>query len=346
MSDDMRTVIWDAPGHVSLQQRPVPTPGDGEVLVEVLTNGLCSTDYPIVAGQVAGSWPGMILGHEPVARVIALGKGVSHPQIGDRVILDTMIACGTCRFCQEGHTELCAHSDEIGFSVDGNWSDFAVLPAANLHVLPDTIGDLAGTTIEALTCQMGGVEALNVGFGESAVIVGSGLAALTFVQLLRLRGAGHVAVVMRDYADRMALARQFGADQIVTPDETGVLRTAGRIAADDGFDITIDAVGTMETTLTTLGLARRGGRVLLYGLRSAHVDRFPIGDTIFRNLTLYGHTSAPWLWQAALDLVGRGQLQTDVMVGGVIELEEVPALLNGPRQRGGPLKRVIRVRGN
>ena len=276
---DMRAIVWHGPGRVALERREVPSPGPGQVLVKVLFNGLCSTDYPIVEGQVAGSWPGMVLGHEPVGVVVALGEGVVRPGVGDRVVLDTMIACGSCRFCRQGHTELCAHSDEIGFTLDGNWSDYATLPAANLHVLRDDIGDLGGRRI-----------------ADSA-------------------GAVHT------------------------------MRSAPQVRADEGFDVVIDAVGTQETTLAALSLARRGGRVLLYGLRSAVIDRFPLGQAIFRNLTLLGRTSAPWMWGPAMDLVARGAVRLRPMIGEVIALEDVPALLIGQRGHGGPLKRIVRVAG-
>jgi L-iditol 2-dehydrogenase len=288
----------------------------------------------------------MVLGHEPVGPVAALGEGVTRLTVGRRVVLDTMLACGRCRFCQQGHAELCAHSDEIGFTVDGNWTDFAVLPAANLHVLPDSIGDLESTMLEALTCQMGAIEALDVRFGETAAIVGSGLAALTFIQLLRLKGAGHVAIAMRDYPERVALAKEFGADQIVCDGNLEALRGNPQVQADEGFDVTIDAVGTQEAALAALALARRGGRVLLYGLRTAVIGDFPLGETIFRNLTLFGRTSAPWMWQPAMDLVARRAVRLRPMIGEVVELEDVPALLTGSREHGGPLKRVVRVRGS
>jgi len=345
MPQTMRCIVWQGPGQVVMQQREVPRPGPGQVLIEVMVNGLCSTDYPIVEGQVAGSKPGMVLGHEPVGPVVALGEGVTNLAVGQRIVLDTMLACGACRFCRQGHTELCAHSDEIGFTVDGTWTDYAALPAANLHVLPESIGDLEGTLLEALTCQMGAIEALDIRFGETALVVGSGLAALTFIQLLRLKGAGHIAIAMRNYPERAALAAEFGADEIVVDADGHVLRDNPQVQADEGFDVTIDAVGTQQAALTALGLARRGGRVLLYGLRKAVIDEFPLGDTIFRNLTLLGRTSAPWMWKPAMGLVVRGGIRLSPMIGQVVELEDVPALLTQKTRYGGPLKRIIRIRG-
>jgi threonine dehydrogenase-like Zn-dependent dehydrogenase len=345
MTQTMRSIVWQGPGQVAVQQREVPRPGPGQVLIEVMVNGLCSTDYPIVEGQVAGSWPGMVLGHEPVGTVVALGERVTNLAVGQRVVLDTMLACGACRFCRQGHTELCAHSDEIGFTVDGTWTDYAALPAANLHLLPESVGDLEGTMLEALTCQMGAIEALDVRFGETAAIIGSGLATLTFIQLLRLKGAGHIAIAMRNYPERAALAAEFGADEIAVDADGHALRDNPQVRADEGFDVTIDAVGTQQAALTALGLARRGGRVLLYGLRKAVIDEFPLGDTIFRNLTLLGRTSAPWMWKPAMDLMARGAIRLSPMIGEVVELEDVPAMLTQKTRHGGPLKRIIRVRG-
>jgi len=343
MPESMRCIIWDGPGKVSLQRRAVPELGAGQALVEVLTNGLCSTDYAIVRGEVAGAWAGMALGHEPVGRVIALGEEENGLEIGQRVVLDTMLACGQCRFCLDGHTELCTHSNEIGFSVDGNYSDFAVLPAVNLHHLPDSVDDLEGTLIEALTCQMGAIEALNVGFGESVAIIGSGLAALTFLQLLRNKGAGWVALNMRNYPERIRLAEEYGADVVVMDGNTATLRTPTFIQASDGFDLVIDAVGTEQSTLTALALARRGGKALLYGLSSATIHNFPLGETIFRNLTLYGKTSAPKMWEPAIGLMGRGAIRLKGMIGEVVALEDLPRLLT-TKERGGPIKRVVKVR--
>ena len=343
MSETMRAIIWQGPGRVALGRRPVPRPGPGQAFIEVRYNGLCATDYPIVEGQVQGSFPGMILGHEPVGPVLEVGAGVTGMSVGQRVVLDTMLACGTCRACRWGHPELCAHSDEIGFSVDGNWTDWAVLPAVKLKPIPEALGDLEATMVEALTCQMGGVEALDVRYGETAAIIGSGWSAHAVIKLLRLKGAGHVAVAMRPYPERLALARRYGAGCVEgTPD---ALRGHPQVQADEGFDVTIDAVGTPESARAAIGLARRGGRVLLYGLRSAKMDDFPLGETIFRNLTLYGRTSAPWMWEPAIDLVARGAVELRSMVGEVIDLDDLPAHLNSPRQPGGPLKRVVRVRG-
>ncbi len=342
MPESTRCIIWNGPGKVSLQRRAVPELTAGHVLVEVITNGLCSTDYAIVRGEVAGSWPGMALGHEPVALVRALGEGVSGLEIGQRVVLDTMLACGQCRFCRGGHTELCSHSNEIGFSVDGNYADYAIAPAANLHPLPDSVGDLEGTLIEALTCQMGAVEALNVGFGESAVIIGSGLAALTFLQLLRNKGAGWVALSMRNYPERVRLAESYGADAVITDEDMSKLRLPSFIQASDGFDLVIDAVGTEQSTLAALSLARRGGKVLLYGLSRAVVDNFPLGEAIFRNFTLFGKTSAPKMWQPAIGLMGREAIHLKDMIGEVVTLEDLPRLLTS-RESGGPIKRVVQI---
>ena len=340
----MRAVIWRGPGKVVFEERPVPVPGREQALVEVLTNGICSTDYPIVAGLVAGSWPGMILGHEPVGVVVGLGEGVGREWLGRRVALDTMLACGECRSCREGHGELCAHSDEIGFSVDGNWSDYAVLPLLNLRPLHEAIGDAEGTMLEALTCQLGAMQALEVGFGDSVAIVGSGLAAMLFVQLARLRGAGHVAMAMRPYSERLALAVRLGADLVADVAEEGRLRQAACVRRDGGFDVAIDAVGTGEAAGLALSLARRGGKVLLYGLRSPVMDGFPLAEVIFRNLTLYGRTSAPCMWDAAMDLVARGAIELGALGAREVGLEELPALLTGERERGGPLKHVARVK--
>jgi L-iditol 2-dehydrogenase len=343
--DTMRAIVWHGPGQLAYEKVRVPTPGPHEALIEVRYNGLCTTDYEIIAGNVDGAVPPMIVGHEPLGVVVAVGDQVAELGVGQRVVLDTMLGCGLCPACRMGHTELCCDSQEIGFSAPGTWSDFAAVPAANLHAVPDTIGDVEATLIEALTCQMGGISALNVAMGESVAIIGSGLAALLFVQLARLRGTSYVAVAMRDYPPRIALAREFGADQIVVDDPVEALISSGSMRRGGGFDNVIDAVGSPQTVLDAIRLARRGGRVLLYGLHSVTVDGFRLADCIFHNLTLYGRTSAPWMWGSAIDLVGRGDIQLSPLVSEVVRFEEVAGIFQAPRPHGGPIKRVIRIRG-
>jgi threonine dehydrogenase-like Zn-dependent dehydrogenase len=152
-----------------------------------------------------------------------------------------------------------------------------------------------------------------------------------------------VAMSMRAYPDRVRLAQEFGADEVTTGGDAAALRRSAEIQNSDGFDLVIDAVGTQQAALAALALARRGGKVLLYGLTSAAIDQFPLGEVIFRNLTLYGRTSAPTMWEPAIGLMGRGAVRLKALIGEVVALEDVPSLLVG-KESGGPVKRVVRVK--
>jgi threonine dehydrogenase-like Zn-dependent dehydrogenase len=342
MSNDMQAIVYYGPGNIGFEQRRIASVGPTDARVRITYNGLCTTDYEIVAGRIEGTVPGMIIGHEPVGIVEEVGFGVTEVEPGDRIVLDTMLGCGICEQCRSGHTELCRDSDEIGFSIDGCWSDFGVFPAKNLHIVPEKIEDIDATLIEALTCEMGGVDALDIRMGDDVLIIGSGLAMLIFVQLARLRGAGFIAVGMYDYRERIELAQRFGADVVYTKDPRRESSSSAAMRRRNGFDAVLDAVCTPETVGLSVDLTKRGGSILLYGLRSATLDHFPMAEVIFKNLTLYGRTSAPQMWRRAIDLVAQGDIELAPLVGEVITFEDVVPLFRSPRERGGVIKRVIR----
>jgi threonine dehydrogenase-like Zn-dependent dehydrogenase len=341
----MRAVIWEGPNKLKYSTRIIPKPKKDEALVKILYNGLCTTDYEIVSGNVKDTKEGMVIGHEPVAQVIEKGESVDTVRIGDRVLLDTMIGCGECKACCNGHVELCRNSEEIGFTTEGCWSDYAVFPVKNLHPIPDSIGNEEATIIEALTCEMGGIKSLNINLGEHVFIVGSGLAMLIFVQLARLQGAASITVRMYDYPERVSLAKQFGADTIVSDDPYTSLESCKTVKTFGGFDKVIDAVCTESTLALSIQFARNGASILLYGLRSVTIDNFSISDVIFKNLTLYGRTSAPYFWTEAIELVDRGFIKLKLLVSEVIEFSDIIDIFKKEKEHGGPIKRVIRING-
>jgi threonine dehydrogenase-like Zn-dependent dehydrogenase len=203
---------------------------------------------------------------------------------------------------------------------------------------------LEGTLIEAITCQLGAVDGLDIRFGDSVAVIGSGPAALIFLQLAQLKGAGFVGISLLPHPGRAELALSFGADTVIDSGRADDLTQHPQVRMSVGYDVVIDAVGSEETALAALRLARRGGKVLLYGLAQNELSRFPLGEVIFRNLTLYGRTSAPHMWEPAIALLARSALRLQPLISEVVSLEQAPELVTGRRHIPNVLKRVFKIK--
>ncbi len=179
---------------LSLEEVPVPTPGEGQVLIRVVASGVCHTDLHAADGD----WPvkptlPFIPGHEGVGYVAALGAGVTELKEGDRVGVPWLhSACGTCSFCLTGWETLCPKQQNTGYSVNGGYAEYVVAPAAYVGRLPDTLDwDAAAPILCAGVTTYKGLKETDTKPGDWVVISGIG-------------GLGHAAARRHDGAGRIA----------------------------------------------------------------------------------------------------------------------------------------------
>ena len=123
-------------------ERPVPVPGDDEVLVRVRVCGVCRTDLHLAQGDLPPKAPGVVPGHEVVGEVVATGPAVHEVGLGDRVgIAWLRRTCLQCRWCRAGQENLCRRSEYTGWDADGGFAEYAVAPAGYVYALPDAFSD-------------------------------------------------------------------------------------------------------------------------------------------------------------------------------------------------------------
>lgn len=319
---------WRGDEEVVAVERPRPVPGPGELLLRPLVNGLCATDLELLRGRLPDSRPPLVPGHEIVAAVEA---GAAP---GTRVVVDTMIGCGECAACLAGRTEICARGTEIGLTTDGGWAEALTVPAANCHPLPAAVGDREAALIEPLSCQLGLIRAHPVA-GEEVLVVGSGVAAMLYVQLALDAGATAVTAVVDD-PERGRIAQEMGAAAVVLGPQ--------RPPTDGPYALAIDAVGSAGSLELAVAAVRPGGHVSLYGLAEAQ-PRFELHRAVFKNLTFSAHTSSPGLWVEAIELVATGRMRVEPLITDLVPFAELgrfvrTALAEGPL-RGPRLKAVI-----
>lgn len=257
----MRAALFCGVGHpFEVQEIPKPTPGPGEVLVQVMAAGLCGSDVHIaVEGTTAPAYLPMVLGHEAAGLVAEVGAGVTEWVPGERVSVLPDLVCGNCVNCWEGRSELCLKRRLIGIHRPGALAEFMVVPAANLVHLPESIsfeaGAIAADAVATPYHALVRVGALHG--GERVLILGLGALGLHAVSLARVLGASQVGAVTRH--PRAGLrARARGADEVrewqKSPWPAGA------------YDLVVDFSGHPAMIERGMEALRAGGRLVLVGI--------------------------------------------------------------------------------
>jgi L-iditol 2-dehydrogenase len=296
------------PGHVALEDRPEPEAGTAEVVIAVHAAGICGTDLHIEAGEYASA-PPITLGHEVAGVVVAVGPVVDRAWLDRRVVCETFFStCRACVWCRDGRTNLCPERRSIGTHVDGGFAPRMVIPAGNLHPVPDGVGAHAAALAEPLACVCHCLLDPSVtGPGERALVVGPGPMGILAAQVARALGAEVVVAGLPADAERLAFARELGFEAV---DAFG-----------GAVDVAIDASGSAGGATLGLEAVRRGGRYVQIGIFGSPV-RVPLDLVLEKEILVSsGFASTPRAWRRALTLIGSGTIELDALVSSVSPLQ-------------------------
>jgi len=303
-----------------MRERPVPTPGPGQALVEIMASGVCHTDLHAADGD----WPvkpnlPIIPGHEGAGMVVALGSGVTHLKEGDRVGIAWLHgACGHCGFCLSGWETLCLEQKNSGYSVNGSFAQYALAQAQYVGRIPNNLPfvDAAPILCAGVTTYKG-LKETNTRPGEWVVISGAG-GGLGHVAIQYAKAMGlHVAAVDLG-PEKAALARSLGAEiAIVAKTEAPPAEIQKQIGGAQGVLVT--AVSTIAFK-QAIGMLRRGGTCVLNGLPPGE---FPV--SIF-DLVLNGYTIRGSIVGTRLDLEEALSFAADGKVKAIIETQPLESI--------------------
>ncbi|GAA3485727.1 alcohol dehydrogenase AdhP [Streptomyces yanii] len=269
-----------------IEERPVPTPAGHQVLVRMETSGLCHTD--IHAAQ--GDWPvkpspPFVPGHEGIGTVQAAGDRVSRLRVGDRVAIPWLgEACGHCDHCVSGWETLCLQQQNSGYSVDGSHAEYALAHGSYAVPVPDGIDplDAAPLTCAGVTTYKA-VKLSGVRPGTRALVSGIGGLGHLALQYARIFGAETIAVDVTD--EKLALARELGADHVIDARVQNVAEEAQRLG---GADAAISLAVSNESFGAAYGALRRGGTLVLVALPAEGTWELPVFDMVLNGTKVVG----------------------------------------------------------
>jgi L-iditol 2-dehydrogenase len=320
----MRASVLHGPGRVVVEERPVPEPGPGEVLVQVGSVGICGSDVHYYRhGRIAEYVvrEPLILGHEAGGRVVGIGVDVDPARMGQRVALEPGVPCRVCRECKAGRYNLCA---DVRFfatpPVDGTFAEYVTLEADFAHPVPDSLSDDAAGLIEPLAVAVWACAKAGVGAGSRVLLSGAGPIGLMTVQVARALGA--TEIVISDVAPaRLDAATRFGA--------TRTLDARTENASDLGIEVDayIDCSGAAPAIQPGIKAVRPAGRVVLVGMGADEIT-IPVGLVQGRELTITGTFRYANTYPTAIALAAAGLIDLDGMVTAHYTLDEAEAALS------------------
>ena len=252
----MNALVYLGPRSLELQELPEPIPGAGEARVRMRAAAICGSDLHGFREASPRRIPPLVMGHEVVGTIDAVGDGVDPVLVGERVVAMPVVSCGACARCVEGRPNLCPNRRLMGMNFPGSFAEAFTIPAAQLLPVPASISDEVASVAEPLANAVHVVDR-SVREGDDVLVIGAGPIGLFAARAAVLSGAKRVSVT-DPVAARLELARSLGAEPIA-PD-------AAHDLADPGVDVVIDAAGFPTTWATAVDTARFGGRIEAIGL--------------------------------------------------------------------------------
>ncbi|MEX9759149.1 L-threonine 3-dehydrogenase [Providencia rettgeri] len=267
---------------------PKPELGHNDVMIKIRKTAICGTDVHIYNwdewSQKTIPVP-MVVGHEYIGEIVAIGQEVKGFKIGDRVSGEGHITCGHCRNCRGGRTHLCRNTIGVGVNREGCFAEYLVIPAFNAFKIPDNIPD----EIAAIFDPFGNAVHTALSFdlvGEDVLVSGAGPIGIMAAAVCRHVGARHVVITdVNDY--RLELAKKMGVSRAVNVSRENLKDVMTELGMKEGFDVALEVSGSPAAFHTMLDTMNHGGRIALLGIPPASMAT-DWSQVIFKGLFIKG----------------------------------------------------------
>ena len=258
----MRAVCITEPGKTEYRELPHPKVGDGEVLVRVLSLGLCGSDLTTFRGQNPMVVYPVIPGHEIAGEIVALGQPTAGLSPGMLVTVLPYTACGSCPSCRAGSRNACRDNRTMGVKRPGAATELIAVPAQDI-VIADGLSIDQVTCIEPLAVGWHAADRARVASGDLVLVMGCGVVGLGAIAASAIRGATVIAVDVEDA--KLERARCLGAQSVINPLTAPLPDMVRELTDGDGPAVCIEASGSIEASAACVELAAFGGRVVFVG---------------------------------------------------------------------------------
>jgi L-iditol 2-dehydrogenase len=333
-----QAAVLYAPHDIRLEERPVPRPGPGEVLIEVKAVGVCGSDVHYYEHGRIGSYvvrQPLILGHESAGVIVDVGEGVNTSRVGERVAIEPGIPDGVCEQCRAGRYNLCPNVRFFGTPpIDGAFTNYVTIPESFAYALPDQMSDEEGALIEPLSVGLWACRKAQLQGADRLLITGAGPVGLLAMKVALALGA--TQITMTDVSpQRLEVARKLGA--------TRTVNVAKELLADAGVeaDVLIECSGNQKALMDGIRSLRPAGKAIAVGMSPGEEVSVPMSFIQNREITLTGTFRYANTYADAIALVASGRIDLKPIITGHYALEKTEQALQATRHDPANIKSVV-----
>ncbi|MBR5899926.1 MAG: alcohol dehydrogenase catalytic domain-containing protein [Clostridia bacterium] len=320
----MKAAVWTDIDKLEIKEVPTPTIAEEQALIKVRAAGVCVTDYHIISGKLKlGKMP-HIQGHEICGEVYEINSKRTDVKVGQRCVIATSIGCGHCDMCREGKVYLCNDSQEIGYYPhNGGYAEYVKVPVSAIVPITDNVSDKAGAILESCVCPTESLMNANIPLNSTVLVTGNGPAALAYIMLAKIMGAGKVISVVRD-AQKEQLTLSFGATHVINSKTQNVEDELVKITNGKKAEVVIEATGAPAVIEKCFDYCAKGGKIIQYGIPGDEDKvNLPVKKVVTEEITYLGAVGNVKAWYPLVELIDAGKLNLEKMVTHEFTLDQI-----------------------
>ncbi|KUO71935.1 MAG: hypothetical protein APF77_04595 [Clostridia bacterium BRH_c25] len=293
-----------------------------EVLVKVDCVGICGTDVSVYRGDY-GAKGNVVLGHEYNGTVVDAGEEVSKVNVNDYVVSQASWGCNKCHWCNNGLPSYCEAPNMLGRTIDGSLAEYIIVPENVLFKINKDVSSIEAQSVVGIATALRALHRSGLKLGDNVLLIGPGYSGLIMLQLCKLAGARDVGMVgTRD--SRLKAAQDLGADFTVNIKqdsdwEKNLLQRTGNL----GFDVCIEASGTVSGVLSSIRMVKKGGTVVQFGTSFNKIDGLPQKDFYSKEISLVGTKGGFGFYPKAVNLLEQKKLEIESLITHKYPLSEI-----------------------
>jgi L-gulonate 5-dehydrogenase len=335
----MKIGIVEKPGILKIAERDIPkisSPDD--VLIKVKRVGICGSDIHIFHGKNPFAVYPRVWGHEFTGEIVEVGSVVTAVQKGAHVVGEPIIYCGKCYACRQGRGNVCETLKVMGVHIDGGCQEYIVIPAANAHLVPDSLPWEEAVLTEPFTIGAQACYRGNVQSGDFVLVMGAGTIGLTVMQMAKIAGA---KVIITDLVpEKLAYAKSRGADYTINAKEENMIEKVREITGGMGSNVTVDAVCIKKSFEDAVEVTSAAGRVVELSFNETPSEIASV-NIVKKELTICGSRLQTKRFPVVIDHIKQGRLPLAGFVTKVYPIAEMAEAFDYVDKNNASVRKVL-----
>lgn len=343
----MKAALWYDKKDVRVEDIEEPKVTKDGVKIKVKWCGICGSDlHEYLGGPIfipvgtphplSKNVAPVVLGHECSGEVVEIGEDVTKFKIGDRVVIEPIVACGKCPACKEGKYNLCT---SLGFhglcGSGGGLAEYTVFPEEFIHKIPDDMSYEQAALIEPMAVALHSIRIANFKVGDTALVLGSGPIGLATIELLKAAGAKLIVVLQRK-SIRQEYAKRAGADLVLDPNEVDIAEEVKKVTGGLGVDVAFETTGAKIGFDTGINSLKFEGTMVITSIWEKEVSFNP-NSLVFSEKKIVGTLAYRHEFPATIALMSDGRVKAEGYITKKIALDDIVeegfGTLTGPEKK-------------